>query len=334
MSKVRVAFVGSGGMAQAHATALGNVPDAHIVGFCDVNRQLAEEKASQFGGEAFDEPVKMLDAVRPDAVYVLLPPFAHGVELELVTRGIPFFIEKPIGIDLHLTRQIARAVRRKKLLTCAGYMNRYRKSVQTVREMLQSDPAIMVHGGWIGGTPNPDKGPPIVRWWIDKAKSGGQFLEQVTHTVDIVRFLCGEPVQVHAFAAKGFNRNVHPDYSIEDASVVNIKFASGAIANLWASCSTNVGGGVSLNVYAKSTAAFFTGWDHSVTIQQVGKEPVKIAGEQNIFDLEDAAFIRAVQNRDPSAVRSDYLDAARTLAISIAANRSMETGRPVKVPRI
>jgi len=333
MSKVRVAFVGSGGMAEPHAAAVSKIKGAEIVGFCDLKPELAQAKASQYGGKSFTDPAEMLDTVKPTALYVLLPPFAHGVELAAVARGIPFFVEKPIGLDMALTKKIAAAVKRKKLITCAGYMNRYRKSVQTVRNLLQSDPAIMLHGGWIGGTPNPDAAP-IVRWWINKAKSGGQFLEQVTHTVDLTRFFCGNAVEVHAFAAKGHNKRVHPDYSIEDASVVNIRFASGAIANLWASCSSNAGGGISLNVYAKNAAALFTGWDHSVKITRAGKEAVEIKGEPDIFDIEDAIFIKAVAAGDPSRIQSTYQDAANSLAISVAANQSMKSGKPVRVERV
>jgi len=202
--------------------------------------------------------------------------------------------------------------------------------VNTVREMLQSDPAIMLHGGWVGGTPRPKDGIGIWTWWVQKDKSGGQFLEQVTHTVDLARFLCGDAVQVHAFKAEGFTSGTPDGYSIEDASVVNIKFAGGAIANLWGGCCANAGGGgVSLNVYANNTTAKFTGWDHSVQIMQTDKGQTEIKEDSEIFPVEDAAFLQAIRTQDQAAVKSSYADAVKTLAISVAANASMETGQPV-----
>jgi predicted dehydrogenase len=318
-------------MAEAHSKPLSQRDDVEIVGYCDVDRICRDEKAAKYGGKAFVDPIKMLNAVKPDAVYVLLPPFAHGIELELIARRIPFFIEKPIGLDMKLTRKIAAAVAEKRLLTCAGYMNRYRKPIQTLKKLLEKNPAILVLGGWIGGTPGaPKRG--IGSWWIRKNKSGGQFLEQVTHTVDLVRFLCGEATQVQAFAAKDVNRSKPERVTIEDASVVNIKLACGAVANLYAGCCADAGGGgVTLTVYANKATAVFTGWEHSLKLLQRGKPGLLIPGEGDIFAIEDAAFINAVKTHSSAGIMSSYADAAKTLAISVAANESMKTGKPVRL---
>jgi len=330
--KVKVGFVGSGGMAEAHSKPLAAMKDVQIVGYCDVDMEKAGRMAQQYGAKAFEDAAEMMDTVEPTAVYFCLPPFAHGAELEAVKRGIPFFVEKPIGLDLELCNKIARAVKRRKLLTCAGYMNRYRGGVQMVRKLLQADPAILVLGGWIGGTPRGGPGKGIWSWWIQKDKSGGQFLEQVTHTVDLARFLCGEATQVHALAATGFNKGAPKAYSIEDASVVNIRFKSGAVANLWASCSANAGGGgVSLSVFASKTTALLTGWEHSVRLMQRGKEPREIPGEGDIFAVEDEAFIKAVRTGNRAGIMSWYADGLKTLEISVAANKSMKTGKPVVI---
>src|SRR5262249_8419093 len=266
----------------------------------------------------------------PDAIYFCLPPFAHGAELQAVERGIPFFVEKPVALDTGQAREIAAAVTERDLVTGVGYMNRYRRGVQRVRDLLREDPAILMLGGWIGGSPRGSSG--IGSWWVQKDRSGGQFLEQVTHTVDLARFLGGEVVEVHAFAATGFNQGVPENYSIEDASVVNLRFRSGAIANLWASASSNGGGGgVTLSVYAGRTTALFTGWEHTLRLMRAGEDTVEIRGESEIFNLEDQAFIAAVRSRDASRIQCSYPDGVKTLEISVAANRSMETGRPVAV---
>lgn len=324
----RIAFVGAGGIADAHLNGLGKHPEVKLVGFCDVNQSRAEEVAARYGARAFVDAAAMMEALSPDAIYFCLPPFAHGAELEAVKRGIPFFVEKPVALDAGLAREIAAAVTEKNLLTSVGYMNRYRRGVQRVRKLLQNDPAILLLGGWIG--PSPRGGPG--RWWVQKDKSGGQFLEQVTHTVDLARYFCGEAVEVHAYAAMGFNQGVPSDYTIEDASVVNIRFASGAVANLWASCSANGGGGgVTLSVYAGQTTALFTGWEHTLRLMRTGEDTVEVRGESDIFAREDEAFIAAVRSGSAEGIRCTYPDGLKTLEISVAANRSMETGKPVAV---
>lgn len=333
--RVRLGFVGCGGIAVAHLKALTKNPNVEPVAFCDVNLERAENVAKQYGASnalVFSKAEEMFRKADLDAVYFCLPPFAHGAEFEAIDRGIPFFVEKPINLYLEQAREIAAAVEKKKVLTSVGYMNRYRKGVQTVRELLKQDPPILVLGGWIGQTPRLTPEAAIYNWWIVKEKSGGQFHEQVTHTVDLVRFICGEITEVHAYPAKGFNKGVSPNYNIEDASVVNIKLANGAVGSLWASCSANGGGGgVSLSIYASNTTALFTGWEHSLRLLRAGAEPEEIAGEPNIFEIEDNAFIDAVRLNDPSKILCSYSEGLKTLEVTLATNQSMVSGEPVKI---
>jgi len=336
VEKTRVGFVGCGGIAVEHLKGLVKNPYVTPSAFCDVNLDRAKNVAKQYGtmdakvSETTDE---MFEKVELDAAYFCLPPFAHGAELKAIEAGIPFFIEKPINLYLDQARKIAAAAEKKGILTSVGYMTRYRKGVQKVREILKEEPPVLVLGGWIGGSPKVTPEVAIWNWWIVKEKSGGQFHEQVTHSVDVARFLCGEVAEVHAFPARGFNKSTPASYNIEDASVVNLKFANGAIGNLWASCSANGGGGgITLSVYAVNTTALFTGWEHSLQLLREGKTIEKIAGEPNIFEIEDNAFIDAVRLNEPPRILCPYSDGLKTIEVTLAANKSMETGKPVKIP--
>ena len=333
VDKVRIGFVGCGGIAKQHLKGLVKNPHVELVSFCDIDMERAEIMAEKYGSEnslTFNDAEEMFDSVHLDAAYFCIPPYAHGVEMEAVKRDIPFFVEKPVSLYLDQAERIMRAVEERKLLTSVGYMNRYRRGVQLVREVMREDPPILILGGWIGRPPPPEA--PISKWWIRKEKSGGQFHEQVTHTVDLVRFICGEISEVQAYPARGFNRGMPPTYNIEDASVVNLKLENGAIGNLWASCSSwGGGGGVSLSIYSNRTTALFKGWDHSLRLLRAGEEPEDIPGEPNIFEIEDEAFIEAVREGDPSRIMCQYADGVETLRVTLAANLSMETGKPVKV---
>ncbi len=329
-NKIKVAFIGSGGMAKQHAPNYEKIEDAHIVGFCDVVSERAEAIAKEYGGQAFTDPTEMLDTVEPDGVYILLPPFAHGeAEFACLERGIPFFVEKPINLDLAQAEEIAQGVADGGLLTSAGYLNRYRTGINKARQMLQDDPAVLALGGWISGSPTPDPNFPISVWWINKSRSGGQFIEQVTHTVDLVRFLMGEATQVAAVSAEGFNVGF-PNYDIEDAWAVSVKFASGGVANLHACCASNTRESISLDVYAKNCSFQFTGWEHNCKIFRVGEEePEEILGGEDVFYLEDVAFVEMLRSGDQSKVQSDYADAVKTLQITIAADQSVATKKTI-----
>ncbi len=151
---IRLGFVGAGGMAKAHTDVFQTMSDVEIAAFTDVNRAGAEAMAEQFGAQVYDTPAQMVADAGLDAVYILLPPFAHGeAERAALEARLPFFVEKPVGLDRGLSEELAAEVQRLGLMTGAGYMNRYRKSVQTARARLQEEPGILAYGGWWGGSP-------------------------------------------------------------------------------------------------------------------------------------------------------------------------------------
>lgn len=336
--KLRVGLIGCGGISGAHLPHLSTSSDVELVAFCDVVVERAQKKADEFGGQVFDDAEKMLSAVKPDAAYILIPTYAHGEpERACIRHKIPFLVEKPLGLYPDDLRKLADEVEASGVIATPGFMNRYRKSINRVKDILADDPAILMDGAWIGGPPLMKEGDyfssaPIGQWWPIKEKSGGQFVEQVIHTVDIVRYLGGEVVEVFAHAARDFNQklpNLIPNYTNDDAMVVSFKFAGGAIANIMACCAAPHGGGVFLNVWSSGHAAKFTDWAHHVQILS-GNGTEEIKGDiDDIFPTEDRAFINAVKSGDASGLKSTYRDGVNTTLVCLAANESYATGKPV-----
>lgn len=92
--KKKLAIIGCGGIGTyhlGHFMQYGDIID--MVGFCDLIRERAEGFAAKAGcGEVFTDYVEMLDTVKPDIVFVCIPPYCHGdVERNLIKRGIHFF---------------------------------------------------------------------------------------------------------------------------------------------------------------------------------------------------------------------------------------------------
>ncbi len=88
---------------------------------------------------------------------------------------------------------------------------------------------------------------------------------------------------------------------------------------------------MTLNVYAHDATLLFTGWEHSLKVLRKGQEPEEVRGEEAIFGVEDRVFVDAVRSDDPSGIRCPYPDATRTLELTLAANQSIATGKPVPV---
>jgi predicted dehydrogenase len=293
-------------------------------------------KYPEHAPQAFATPAQMIADAGLDACYILLPPFAHGeAERACLNGNVPFLVEKPIGNKIEVLREIRAEVRTKNLITAAGYMNRYQPSVKAAKAAFSGDEAVIAWGGWLGGPPTTDNAymatSLIGQWWVIKEKSGGQFVEQVTHTVDLVRHFMGDATEVFAHNTTAFNSklpNLLPNYTMDDAMAVNIRFAGGGIATILSSSATPVGGGVSLKILGTHSALEFSGWGHDAIIRTAQGEET-VAAEANIFAVEDRAFIDAVRSGDRSSIMTDYDDAFKTAALTLAANASAANGTPV-----
>ena len=344
--KIRVGIIGCGGISRQHLKHLSASDDVELAAFCDVIVERAQKHADQFnnGADVYDDAAKMFAGTQLDAAYIMIPTYAHGApERACLAAGVPFLVEKPLGIDAAELRKLAAEVEASGLITSAGFMNRYRQSINRVKDLLQDDPAILMDGAWVNGPPLRKEGDyfasaPIGQWWPIKEKSGGQFVEQVIHTVDLARYLGGEVAEVFAYGAKGFNEklpNIIQNYNLEDAMVVSLKFEHGGVGNLMSCCAAQAGGGrgVFLNIWASQHTARFSDWAHHVQIFQAGeKEAEEIKGDiEDIFPFEDRIFIDAVKSGDRSKIKCTHADGVRSTLLALAANESLETGKPVRV---
>ena len=318
--KVRVGFIGAGGIAGNHLGNLRNFDDVEFAAMCDVAKERAEGRANDFGGNPYTDFQEMLEKEELDAVYLCLPPFAHGEpELAALERGIPIFIEKPIDADIASAIAVRDKVAETGVLTSVGYNWRYSDAIQKARERLTDFKVLGALGAWMGGMP----GTP---WWRVKELSGGQHIEQTTHVFDVCRFLLrGEAVSVHAVAAKGGMTEV-PNYDIEDISFVNIAFDNGTIANIQSACCLSGWGRVKIEVFGKHLAADIT--QGQATIVSGGNRE-EIKSSVNPYQQEDRIFIDAVKSGDGSKILAPYAEAFQTQKLMVAATRSMESGKAV-----
>ena len=105
---LRIGIVGTGWFSKVHADLLSSMDGVQIAAFVGTSQEKAEQAIRGYAtAKAYSKVEHMLDEIKPDAVYICVPPFAHGeIESELVRRGIPFLVEKPLGTNLDRPRQI------------------------------------------------------------------------------------------------------------------------------------------------------------------------------------------------------------------------------------
>ena len=318
---VRIGFIGTGGIANHHFNQLPRIERANLVAFTDVVEDKAKAAAARFNGTAYTDYHQMLDREKLDAVYICLPPFAHGdPEQAVIDRNLALFVEKPVSTELQMARKIAAQIEEKKLISCVGYNWRYQDTTDRAMEILAGKRPALGIGYWIGGTPG-------VAWWRVKAQSGGQAVEQTTHIFDIARYLIGEVKTVYATGSYGLVTDL-PNYDIEDATSVSLTFHNGAVATILSSCVASQGYGAEIHVIASGvTVKLGTG---KLIIEEVGKTTTYPA-QNNPYQRESEIFLEAVETGDASAIRSSYQESLNSLAITLAIDASLASGQAVSL---
>jgi predicted dehydrogenase len=322
--KIRIGFVGCGKNGRGHLSQLRKIETADVVAVCDTQESLAAQAAEGTDAKAYTNFHQMLDDTALDAVYLSVPPFVHGeMEFALIDRGIPFYVEKPVTLDLKLGRQIADAVRAKNLLTCVGYQLRYFATVDAARKVLANNTVGLASGYYWVGTGRAMLG----NWWSERQKSGGQLVEQATHTLDMMRFLVGEIEEVFCYEAQ---RQFTPDQTdCPDITAMAVKFANGAVGTMSCVSSLSAADGFA-NVLDITFGEKYLRWSPgSVVVKHEGKE-TEAPGEA-AFTSADNAFVEAVRLKDKSLILSDYDEGLRTVAVTLAAGESARRNAPVQV---
>ncbi len=317
---VRVGFVGAGGIANQHFSCLEKVPEAKIVAVCDVDAERAQRSAERFGAQAHLNGSDMLEAEELDALYVCVPPGAHGdIELEAARRGLHLFVEKPVHLSLERAEEAARAIAEADVISAVGYHWRYYEATDRMRELLGDRHIAFMLGCFMGGMPG-------VAWWRVRSKSGGQLVEQTTHVVDLARYFAGDVQSVHALSHQGVMARTVENFDVDDVSIVNLRFIGKTVASVVSSCMTRQAPNVGLELFAEDIALRM-GF-RSLTVRRPG-EVRELTFHDDPYLRENQAFIQAVETGDASAIRSTYADALETLRVTLAANQSMETGRTI-----
>jgi predicted dehydrogenase len=318
--KVRVGFIGAGGIANVHLKNVSENEQVELVALSDVSQEIAERKANEYGVKAYIDANEMLDNETLDACFICVPPFAHGeYEEKAAAKGIHLFVEKPLGLRMDDVRRKAEVIKRTGIITSSGYCLRYLDTVRLAKEYLHYKEIAMVRAHYITSfVPTP--------WWRDGERSGGQLVEQSTHTLDLVRYLAGDIKKLYATMALRVMNDI-PGLNIPDVGSINFTFTTGAIGHLDTS---------------------FTQHDHRTGIEILGRDfrlildgvqlsivengrTVIYPSKVDFYKEQDRTFIEAIVQQQPQFILSSYEDAMATLQVTLLANESARTGLPIQI---
>lgn len=218
--KLRIAYIGAGAFSTGFMFPQLTRHDAACTAVCDLDEQKARAARERFGFERqYTDFRRMLDEVKPDAVFCVGGPAAHyPVGLEVLDRGLPLYVQKSPAPSSAATRELADLAARRRVVCHVGFNTRFSTAGRRAREILGS-----------GEFGQPLLG--VFRYGLTTGETMRDVvMDQHCHLVDLARFLLGDIATIHATVS---GRPEARDYAavvrFRSGTVGSLNFTSGAV---------------------------------------------------------------------------------------------------------
>ena len=217
----------------AYLRQLEKMPEVELVGLSDPDPRVAAHRAAEVGGPpVFGDAEQMLDQRQPDFVLALgrhanMAATAHM----LLDRGLPFIMEKPMGVNAAEVRAIADRAKETKAFVAVPMPYRTSAFHAKARELLDAGAFgplshVYVRQNRFTSQRYRDWDSP---WMLDPAQAGGGSLRNLgPHGLDMFLQLTGPDATV---VACQMNNNVHGD-PVEDYVTVLLRSADGVLGTI------------------------------------------------------------------------------------------------------
>ena len=231
MSKVRVAFLGCGGIAGKHARSLKVNPDVEIVGACDVSDKIVQKfldaqlAAYSPAIAVFVDPAEMYARTRPDAVVICTPHTLHYPQaVQALDAGCHILMEKPMVTSADHAYKLKDKVQQAGKVFMVAFNTSCSPEFFYLREQIRNNTLCkleLVNGYISQDWRRLTKG----AWRQDPALSGGgQAYDSGAH---LLNSLCWS---VESRVAEVFAYVDHCGTPVDINSSINIRFESGVFA--------------------------------------------------------------------------------------------------------
>ena len=273
---LKIAIVGMGGIGNTHAKVYMDNPLTDIVACCDIIPEKADKGAKDYDAKAFYSIQAMLDSgIEIDACSMCTAGIENGGDhyvatMELLAAGLPVLGEKPISNDVVKGAEMVALAKEKNLPYAVDLNHRFTPAAVKAKEWCDAGRLgqlnIMNMTMWIN---NPNESSP---WFHLRALH--------PHSVDVMRYFCGDAKSVQAFMMKGKGREIWSN------AQVNILFENDVVGHL--------------------TGSYDAGGSY-------GLERAEVVGSAGRFVIEDACELLTFYDRNSIETESyQYLGGMRS----------------------
>ena len=218
---LRVGVIGLGPIGSLHARLYQEDPLAELVAVCDLRHDRAERAAKTYGVRAFTELREMLGTMTLDVCSMATGGYEYGSEhywptMQALEAGCHVLGEKPISNSIPEAEEMVAKAREKGLCYGIDLNHRFTPAARLARRWV--DEGRLGHLLFVN----------MAMWIMNPRETSPFFQIQALHphTVDVMRYYCGDIEAVHCFATKA------PGRKTWSTAQFNMRFSNGVVGHL------------------------------------------------------------------------------------------------------
>jgi predicted dehydrogenase len=217
----RVGVIGLGPIGTRHARLYAQMEGVELVAVCDIDRERADAATAALDVPGFYSVREMLDGADLTMVSVATGGQEYGSDhheptMQALDAGLHVLCEKPISNEIGPAQEMVDSAREKGLCFGIDLNHRFTPAARLAKRWV--DEGRIGHQLFMN-----------MAMWIHNPRESSEWFQIKAlhpHTVDIMRYFCGDIVEVHCFALKAPGRRIY------STAQFNMRFASGCLGHL------------------------------------------------------------------------------------------------------
>jgi predicted dehydrogenase len=210
-----------GPIGNRHADMYVENEQAELVGVCDIDETRANQAAKRLNVPAFYNAPKMLEALKPDIVSVATGGYEYGSDhyiptMQALEAGCHVLGEKPISNDIKQAEDMVAKAREKGVCYGIDLNHRFTPAARLAKKWVTE--GRLGHLLFVN----------MAMWIMNPAESSPYYHLKALHphTIDVMRYFCGDIEAVQCFALKA------PGRKIWSTAQFNMRFKNGVVGSL------------------------------------------------------------------------------------------------------
>lgn len=336
MNTLKLGIIGAGRIGKVHATSISQrIEQAEVIAIADPDI----DEATQLGEKLkipliFEDPLEVLQHPEIDAIVICSPTDTHTNFIEIAaTQKKHIFCEKPVDLDLNKIKNALNIVNSAGIQMMVGFNRRFDPNFAKIKALVAEgkigDPQVLK-------ITSRDPSPPPPQYI---KSSGGLFLDMAIHDFDMARFIVQDEVEeIYSKGAVMIDDEIGKLGDI-DTAITTLQFKNGAMGVIDNSRKAVYGYDQRLEIFGSEGMAkidnnlpenheFFDGSGSHRSL------PLNFFMERytESYYLEMFEFVNAIRKGMPLSVSGN--DGLQSVAIGLAAKKSVDEKRPVRLGEI